>query len=201
VFKPRPLPRPSAHEVNKDTADAALSDEDLMQRYASGDKQAFVTLFSRYTGRIFGFLFHSTGDRALAEDLAQQTWLRLHHGRATYRPGARFAPWIYTIAANLRRDHARSTGAERLTEDGLLPEPQANGSAQLSSETDRAVAIQKALQSLPEGHREVIVLHCWHDLGFAEIAEILGTSEGAVKVRAHRSYLQLRELLTQTGAP
>ncbi len=181
--------------------EAEPSDEDLMQRYVRGDKKAFAILFSRYTGRIFGFLFHSTGDRALAEDLAQQTWLRLHHGRTTYRLGARFAPWIYTIAANLRRDHARSKGAERLTEDGLLPEPPTIGRAHLSGETDRAAAIQKALQRLSEGHREVIVLHCWHDLGFAEIAEILGTTEGAVKVRAHRSYLQLRELLTQVGVP
>lgn len=171
-----------------------------MRRYVNGDQPAFTALFTRYTRRIYGYLLHCTGNRVLAEDLAQQTWLRLHHARATFRDGSRVAPWIYTIAANLRRDHARGTlrARESLTADGTAPEPTpaATGSA---AAPDRAAAVHQALRALPEGSREVIVLHRWHDLGFAEIAQILGTTESAVKVRAHRGYLKLRELLEQAG--
>ena len=170
-----------------------------MRRYVNGDEQAFMTLFGRYTGRIYGYLLHCTGDRVLAEDLAQQTWLRLHHARSSFDAQARFSPWIYTIAANLRRDHARgsSRASECLTDDGLAPEPAPGPPGDLA--TERAAAVQQALHSLPAGFREVIVLHRWHELSFAEIAQILGTTEGAVKVRAHRGYLKLRELLQRAG--
>ena len=170
-----------------------------MRRYVNGDEQAFMTLFGRYTGRIYGYLLHCTGDRVQAEDLAQQTWLRLHHARSRFDAQGRFAPWIYTIAANLRRDHARgsSRASECLTGDGLTPELAAEPPSELV--TERAEAVQRALYSLPAGFREVIVLHRWHELGFAEIAQILGTTEGAVKVRAHRGYLKLRELLQRAG--
>jgi len=177
--------------------DGQKTDEELMGRYVDGDRAAFMTLFGRYTGRIYGYLLHCTGDRALAEDLAQQTWLRLHHARATFQPGARFAPWIYTIAANLRRDHVRGSTREYLTADGEAPEPEPELPA--AGATERAEAVQRALGSLPAGYREVIVLHRWHELGFAEIAQILGTTEGAIKVRAHRGYLKLRELLQRAG--
>lgn len=170
-----------------------------MGRYVSGDQLAFMALFGRYTGRIYGYLLHATGDRALAEDLAQQTWLRLHNARATFRPGARFSPWIYTIAANLRRDHARDSlrAGEFLTADGAAPELAAEAAE--AGEQDRVESVQAALRLLPAGYREVIVLHRWHELGFSEIAQILGTTEGAVKVRAHRGYLKLRELLQREG--
>lgn len=174
-----------------------------MRRYASGNQKAFRELFARYTARVHGYLLHSTFDRALSEDLAQQTWLRLHQARASFRDGARFAPWIYTIAANLRRDHARSRlrAGESLTRDGTLPEPPepaGRSAAVLGAERDRDESVQRALRELPEDQREVILLHRWHDLGFAEIAEVLETSEGAVKVRAHRGYVKLREILKKS---
>ena len=172
-----------------------------MERYVSGDKTAFQALFARYTGRIYGYLHHATGDRVQAEDLAQQTWLRLHNARATFRKGARFSPWIYTIAANLRRDHARDTQrlGEYLTADGSAPEQPVDPALADAGVKERAESVQAALRLLPAAYREVIVLHRWHELSFPEIAEILGTTEGAVKVRAHRGYLKLRELLQEEG--
>lgn len=173
-----------------------------MERYVSGDQAAFSALFGRYTGRIYGYLVHATGDRALAEDLAQQTWLRLHNARATFRAGSRFSPWIYAIAANLRRDHARGSlrAGEHLTADGTAPEPEIDPAAAAEAGVkERVESVQAALRLLPAAYREVIVLHRWHELSFSEIAEILGTTEGAVKVRAHRGYLKLRELLQAEG--
>lgn len=167
----------------------------------NGDQPAFTALFTRYTQRIYAYLVHCTGNRALAEDLTQQTWLRVHHARATFRDGARVAPWLYTIAANLRRDHARGSirSRESLTPDGSAPEPRDPGSDPGSDAADQRAAVHRALSALPETYREVIVLHRWHHLGFAEIAAIYGASESAVKVRAHRGYLKLRELLQREG--
>lgn len=162
-----------------------------MQRYLDGDMQAFRALFARHTPRVYGFLLHRTGEAALAEDLTQQTWLRVHAARATFRAGARFRPWLYTIAANLRRDQLRAHPPEDLP--GTLPEPPQE------EDPDEARArrdlLRRALLALPEPYRDVIVLHRYHDLGFAEIAEIVGATEGAVKLRAHRGYLMLREQL------
>jgi RNA polymerase sigma-70 factor (ECF subfamily) len=169
-----------------------------MERYQQGDRAAFESLFARHGGRVFGFLMRATGDRALAEDLLQHTWLNLHRARASYRAGAPFAPWLYTIANNARRDAARERrrAREDLTADGATPEaghdphaPEEGG--------EEAERVRAALEKLPEGQREVVVLHRWHGLSFGEIAAVVGATEGAVKVRAHRAYLALRAILEQ----
>jgi RNA polymerase sigma-70 factor (ECF subfamily) len=169
-----------------------------MERYQRGDRAAFETLFSRHGGRVFGFLMRATGDRALAEDLLQHTFLNLHRARESYRAGAPFAPWLYTIANNARRDAARERrrGREDLTADGTAPEA-AGESPHDAAGDEEAERVRAALEKLPEAQREVIVLHRWHGLSFAEIAEVVGASEGAVKVRAHRGYLALRDLLSK----
>lgn len=176
-----------------------MDDADLMRSYQRGDETAFQVLFQRHGHRIFRYFVHYTGDRAQAEDLLQQTWLQLHRARARFRPDEPFLPWLYTIAANLRRNSARArarSGAD-LTRDGELPEPPPPA---LGDAEGRDLAVRQAVAALPESYRDVILLHRWHELGFAEIARILGTTEGAVKLRAHRGYLCLRELLAEWGA-
>jgi RNA polymerase sigma-70 factor (ECF subfamily) len=164
-----------------------------MGSYLEGDMQAFRALFARHTPSIYGFLLHRTGDRALAEDLTQQTWLRVHAARHTFQRGARLRPWLYTIAANLRRDEYRGRPREEMTRDGTLPEPPVQRDpAEAGEQRD---LLHRALAALPELYRDVIVLHRFHDMGFAQIAQVLGATEGAVKLRAHRGYLLLRERL------
>lgn len=175
------------------------SDEHLMLRYQQGDEAAFRLIFARYGAAIYRYFFHRTGRDDVASDCAQTTWLNLHRARASYRPGERLRPWLYAIAANLRIDQVRSRlrSREQLTADGDLPEwPTQSG---VTSTADRDGAVRRALLSLPDDARHIIILHRWHDLGFAEIAAILGQGESAVKVRAHRAYLQLRKLLTDGG--
>lgn len=176
-------------------ASSERSDEALMQAYQRGDDAAFSALFSRYARRIYGYFAHRSGSRAHAEDMTQQTWLQVHRARASYRGDGRFAPWLFTIAANTFRTTLRGGaaigGRERLTSDGATPEP-------LWAEpglTEDQRAVRQALAALPDAYREVILLHRWEGLGFAEIAAILGQNESAVKVRAHRGYLKLREIL------
>ncbi len=173
------------------------SDEELMQRYQEGEEAAFVSLFARYAGPIYRYFLHRTGHPDLALDCAQATWLKLHRARLSYRRNERVRPWLYAIAANLRVDALRAQlrSRETLTADGVLPE-------QPAPEPDSDVrdrAVRRVLLQLPDEVRTVVILHRWHDLGFAEIAAMLGQSESAVKVRAHRAYLQLRELLLAEG--
>jgi RNA polymerase sigma-70 factor (ECF subfamily) len=172
-------------------------DEELMTRYRRGDRGAFRALFDRHAGKLFGFLLRHVGERALAEDLLQQTWLKVHRARDEFRDGAPFAPWLYAIANNVRRDAGRARRRERteLTKDGGVPE----AAAPTPTRGEGSDRVQLALAALPEGQREVIILHRWHDLSFAEIAAVLGgdATEGAVRVRAHRGYVALRELLAK----
>jgi RNA polymerase sigma-70 factor (ECF subfamily) len=174
---------------------AEESDESLMQRYCDGEGRAFDALFARHGRRVHAFLVRHVRDRARADDLLQATWLNVHRARATFERGGRFLPWLYTIANNARRDDGRRSGRDpgNLTRDGELPEP----SAPLPAASDDTERVQAALATIPESYREVIVLHRWHDLGFSEIARMLDTTEGAVKLRAHRGYLALRTLLAK----
>ncbi|MBF5045892.1 RNA polymerase sigma factor [Aggregicoccus sp. 17bor-14] len=164
-----------------------------MQRFIDGDAAAFDVLFERYAAPLHGYLWRLLGDRALVEDLTQATFLSLVRARGRFRPGSRFRPWLYAIATNAARDHLRR-GHERLTASGELPQELAAEEAPVQDAPLQA-AVQKALAQLPESWRTVVVMHRFEELPLAEIAEILGTTEGAVKVRAHRGYERLRELL------
>jgi len=164
-----------------------------MRRFSDGDSAAFDVLFERYGAPLHGYLWRLLGDRALVDDLTQTAFLSLVRARGRFRPGARFRPWLYAIATNAARDHLRRSH-ERLTATGELP-------AELAAEevpTEDAplqAAVQRALAQLPESWRTVVVMHRFEGMPFAEIAEALETTEGAVKVRAHRGYERLRALL------
>lgn len=164
-----------------------------MARYASGDKAAFEELFRRYGGRMHGYFSRTTGRDDLAADFVQQTFLHLHRARADYRTGAPFRPWVYTIATNVRREHFRR--AARRPETPLDPErhPEPARDPDAPSASDRL--LRRCLGELSEAQREVLVLHWYQDIGFGEIALMLGETETAVKVRAHRAYERLREML------
>ena len=172
------------------------SDEILMERYARGDRAAFDELFRRYGSRLQAYFSRTSGRDDLATDFVQQTFLHLHRARADYRPGAPFRPWIYTIATNVRREHFRR--AARRPETPLDPErhPEPSRGPDAPTASDRL--LRRCLGELSEAQREVLILHWYQDIGFGEIAQMLGESETAVKVRAHRAYEKLREML---GAP
>ncbi|WP_375767779.1 RNA polymerase sigma factor [Archangium gephyra] len=165
-----------------------------MTRFCQGDARAFDALFQRYARPIHRYLARLTGSPAAAEDLSQQTFLSLVRGRGRFQEGARVKPWLYAIATNAARDWQRRKRPEDLTDEGELPT-----SVPMEEPGPRDAglerAVQRALEQLPEGQRIPIVLHRFEGMGFAEIAESMGLTESAVKVRAHRGYARLRELL------
>lgn len=170
-----------------------------MERFCRGDEAAFEMLYERHAPVIFSFLQRMMREPALAEDVLQTTFLSVVRARGRYQPDSSVRAWIFAIAANAGRDALRRRRARR--ED---PAP-APARLELAADTPdppdpgAARAVQDALMQLPVEQREAVVMHKLHDLSFAEIATALGISIGAAKVRAHRGYSRLRELLAPLG--
>ncbi len=178
--------------------------KELMQRYCDGDASAFRELYALVAPRLLGYLLKMARERALADDLLQQTFLKVHRARGAYVRGADPLPWIYSIAHRTFIDEARkSKRAKVKVGDGdELPEAQAQitGAPVEADDTgggdaEQVKAALDALAALPEQQREAVVLTKLDGKSVAEAAEIAGTTVGAMKVRAHRGYEALRKLL------
>ncbi len=181
----------------------AIEASQVMQRYCAGEVAAFHRLYVMLSPRILAYLCSLIGDRASAEDLLQQTFLKVHEARASYVRGANPIPWIYTIAHRTCLDELRKRKRSRvrLTGDGELPAPpQADITgtaveARAPEESPRAGAAMAALQHLPENQRQALILTKVHGRSHAEAAQIAGSTPGAIKLRAHRAYVTLRAIL------
>jgi RNA polymerase sigma factor (sigma-70 family) len=169
------------------------SDEELMAAYVAGDSAAFSELFSRYAPMLMRVMRRHMRQMADADELVQQTFLQLHRARNDFQQGRRLRPWLMTIAYNLKREYFRRK--KRRPEASLEYEPKADTQPDPLEQQDDRARMQAALQALSEGQRDVIVMHWFQDLSFPEVAEILGLSVSAVKVRAHRGYKKLRVVL------
>jgi len=178
--------------------------KDLMARYCDGDASAFRELYALVAPRLYGYLVKMARQRALADDLLQQTFMKVHRARGAYIRGADPVPWIYSIAHRTFLDEARKhkRAVVRVGEGEELPEVKADlrGDSDDRRDEPRAdpelvQAALAALAELPEQQREAVVLTKLHGKSVAEAAEIAGTTVGAMKVRAHRGYEALRRLL------
>lgn len=175
-----------------------------MARYCDGDADAFRSLYAEVAPRLLGYLIGMARSRAVAEDLLQQTFFKVHRARTAYIRGADPVPWIYAIAHRTFLDEVRrgKRGAAP-TDDGELPEQAAalTGESAVAEaerpavDPERTKAALDALATLPAAQREAVVLTKLDGKSIAEAAAIAGTTPGAMKVRAHRGYLALRKLL------
>lgn len=182
------------------------TDEILMAAYQSGNETAFRELFDRYAGRVYGFLLRRGGDPALAEDLSQETFLRVHRGRASYDSNRPFRGWLFTIVHNLLTDALRSR--ERLPRtsslDDSTSEPaaawQVPGDVSMSPENlliaqQMNSALDRALRTLTSDEATVIMLARFEGLAYEDIAPVVGRSALATKQLAYRALKQVREQL------
>lgn len=184
------------------------TDEQLMRRFQRGDARAFETLMRRHRTPIHSFLCRHLGDRARAEDLTQETFLRLVKGAAAWEPRAAVRTFLFTIARNLSADEARRRAfretepldgardgdppGDRLAGDGRAPDDAA-GDALLRPR------LEAALAALPAEQREVLLLREHAGLSFPEIAEATGANENTVKSRLRYALLALRDRLAAEG--
>lgn len=163
-----------------------------MVAYQEGSLEAFERLFSLLAGEVGGYLRNLVRDHHRAEDLLQETFLQIHRARHTYLPGRPVRPWVYAIARNVflmsERARRRRHAHEQLAEEELPEVPVPGGVPAWEGQSD----LGRLLARLPEKTREVLMLHHVAGLSFKEVGAILGLSEGAAKVRAHRALEQLR---------
>ena len=172
------------------------TDEELMSAYVAGDARAFEKLFARLAPRVHGFFLRSFRDEGVADDLLQVTFMKIHRARQQYRPGHRLAPWLFAVAARVRLDELRRR--LRLPEDAdedAIARAEVQDPADPPLDADVKNAVRAALEALPESQRTVIHLHRYEGLTFGEIADVLGSTSGAVKLRAFRGYEALRQRL------
>lgn len=174
-----------------------------MARYCDGDASAFRELYALVSPRLYGYLVKMARSKAVADDLLQQTFMKVHKARGAYIRGADPVPWIYSIAHRTFIDETRRTkrAVVRVGDDDSLPEISAELDGQTIGSKDEQVDPElvktalDALAALPEQQRQAVVLTKLEGKSVAEAAEIAGTTVGAMKVRAHRGYEVLRGLL------
>jgi RNA polymerase sigma-70 factor (ECF subfamily) len=192
IFLPRATwlktnPLPAQHAKDQ-------TDEWLARRVQHGDLSDLAVLVQRHHSPLLGFLYRFTGgDRLLAEDLTQETFLRALRSIQQYRPTQRFKPWLYAIAVNVARDHfkrADTRYAVALTDEEFtsLADP-----IELDdSIADDSQRVAAAIRALPVHQREALILRYYQDLSLAEIAETLAIPIGTVKSRLSLGLRQLR---------
>jgi RNA polymerase sigma-70 factor, ECF subfamily len=186
------------------------TDEELLAEFQQGDAGAFERLLRRHRRPLYTFFVRMLGDRARAEDLAQEAFLRIVKGAAAWEHRARFQTWLYTVARNLCADTARRERFRRAVsldaQDGEEGSPLMDAVPSEGAAPDRAAQsarlrplLQRALLGLPAEQREVFVLREQAGLLFKEIAELLGVNENTVKSRMRYALLGLRKALAEQG--
>ena len=168
-------------------------DSVFVARFMRGDATAFDSLFVKYQDYVYNIVFGIVGSQEEARDITQEVFLQVYRSLPKFRYGARFATWLYRIAANRGVDAAR--GSKRWRFLPILDEPAfslmpADTDLQPESVFERKIereTIQNVLMQCPVAHREALVLRYFQDLSIEEIAEVLGCSVTAAKVRLHRA--------------
>jgi len=184
----------------------ATTDILLMMRAREGDRDGFDELVQRHRTDLIGYLYRMVFNYAIAEELAQEAFLRAYRSRARYQPTAKFTTWLYRIATRLAwnwlRDNRHSLRSESLEcerEDHRpleIPDPQPLADSRLV-QADRARRVQRALARLPERQRAAVIMLRYNGLSYGEIADALGTSSQSVKALLFRAHTTLRDRLME----
>ena len=170
------------------------SDEALMGNLRRGDMQAFDELYTRHRQPLFNFILRLLQDAALAEDVFQETYMRVLENADRFKPRSKFSTWLYTIAHNLCMDELRRQNTSIPTEQMVEPPPVRDPQDHLLKREDEAAAHQ-LLAALQPHVRAVVVLRVLHDYSQEETAKIVGVPVGTVKSRLHHALKQLRQMV------
>lgn len=195
---PVPVPNYGADE----SSDAAV-----MLRVAAGDEAGYNYLVEKHYRAMIHFLFRMVHNQAVAEELAQEVFLRVYRSRESYRAEAKFTTWLYRIATNLAVNHARDTRHERSAQTVYLdaPDPETGTTPDVADDEpiveqqllrdERMAAIRKHVMDLPERQRMAVLMHKYQGMDYRQIGEVLKLSESATKSLLFRAYQTLRDKL------
>jgi RNA polymerase sigma-70 factor (ECF subfamily) len=164
------------------------SDEDLMAAVASGDETALAALIDRYAASVHAYLFRHSGNRDDADDLLQETWVRVARSARSFDTARRFRSWIYGIATNLARDLFR----RRMTRERALRDLAMHPPATSDTDAVDRRELRERIAELPENLRAVLLLRYYEAMNEAEMAEVLGVPRGTIKSRLHAALRRLR---------
>jgi RNA polymerase sigma-70 factor (ECF subfamily) len=185
------------------------TDADIMLRVKTGDQSAFEYLVQKYRRPMVSFMYRMARNSAVAEDLAQEVFLRVYRSRETYEASAKFTTWLYRIATNLAVNHARDSRHERPEVQVSLDEPDDDTGttlelpdASLNAEQqmvrrERMLAIRRKVEALPEQQRLAVIMHKYQQMDYKQIADVLKKSESATKSLLFRAYETLRDQLKE----
>ena len=183
------------------------SDAAVMLRVAAGDESSFNYLVEKYHRPMIHFLYRMVHNQSIAEELAQEVFLRVYRARDSYRAEARFTTWLYRIATNLAVNHARDTRHERTVQTVYLdaPDEETGTTPDLADDEptveqsllrrERMEAIRSHVMALPERQRMAVLMHKYQGMDYRQIGEVLKLSESATKSLLFRAYQTLRDKL------
>ena len=186
---------------------APAGDAAIMLRVAAGDEAAFNYLVERYHRPMIHFMFRMVRNQAVAEELAQEVFLRVYRSRESYRAEAKFTTWLYRIATNLAVNHARDTRHERAAQTIYLdaPDEESGTTPDVADDEpsveerllrdERMAAIRTHVMALPERQRMAVLMHKYQGMDYKQIGEVLKLSESATKSLLFRAYQTLRDKL------
>ncbi len=183
-------------------------DAELMLRVKDGDGTSFGVLLEKHRGSVIHFIYRLVQEQAIAEELAQEVFLRVYRSRSSYEPTAKFKTWLFRIATHLAlnwlRDERHDRGQERL-DDVSADLPVRQVSDRRPSVEQELVyevklrEVRRAVASLPEKQRAAVLMHKYEEMEYTQIAKVLGCSESAVKSLLFRAYETLRARLAHMG--
>jgi RNA polymerase sigma-70 factor (ECF subfamily) len=200
---------PAGVQVRSPAAYESLTDAEVMLRVKEGDDAAFEYLVTKFRRPMLSFMYRMAHNSSVAEELAQEVFLRVFRSRHTYNAEAKFSTWLYRIATNLAVNHARDTKYERpeLTVNLDEPDEEMGTTLELPDgaitaeqnilRRERLAAIRQHVQNLPERQRMAVLMHKYQDMDYRQIAEVLKLSESATKSLLFRAYETLREKLKE----
>ena len=188
-------------------SDFELSDEILIKKFQEGDVGAYNQLVNRFKDRLLNFIYRFVNDLDLAEDLVQDTLLKLYTHKDSYQEIAKFSTWLYTIAANLARTELRKkkrrktfsvTELSREDREFIIASSDVDPSQDFSSQNFEK-SVQRALAELPDDFKTIIILRDIQELSYDEISKIVDVPLGTVKSRINRGRVKLQQLLKKKG--
>jgi RNA polymerase sigma-70 factor (ECF subfamily) len=176
-----------------------LSDEALMEKVQRGETAHLELLVARYQRPLYNYALRVLRETGAAEDAFQETFLRIFQKRASYRAGAPFRPWLYQICLNLCRDQLRrqTRRPEAELKDEIPVRDPNPGPEALSTGAEMTEKIRRAIDQLPDKHRDVFILHYYQNMPYPDIADILEIPVGTVKSRMFHATKSLAELLRE----